>query len=198
MYNFAHSIVSISLKATLVSPNQPISYLSLRILKTPPPLIESAHHLHSAMLMETGQHPKRVLLVEDDPLDVNLIRRALSRTGAEFELRILEDGEQAISFVKMYSVESWTPELILLDLNLPRRLGGEVLSAIKAHPKLKVVPVVVLTSSEAQSDVVNAYKGGASSYVRKPFSLESIDDLVRTLQHYWFDLVILPSRATSA
>jgi DNA-binding response OmpR family regulator len=149
-------------------------------------------------MVPKGSLPKRVLLVEDDPLDVNLIRRALSRTGNNFELRVLEDGEQGISFVRQYTSDSWTPELVLLDLNLPRRLGAEVLAVLKSHPKLRLVPVVVLTSSEAQSDVVNAYDQGASSYVRKPFSLDSIDDLVKTLQHYWFDLVILPSRIDCA
>lgn len=138
---------------------------------------------------------KKVLLVEDDPLDVTLIRRALSRTNFEFELRVLDDGEQAINFAKQHIAGSWTPDLILLDLNLPRRLGGEVLEVLKAHSKLRLVPVVVLTSSDANSDVLNAYSSGASSYVRKPFSIDSIDDLVRTLQHYWFELVILPSRA---
>jgi chemotaxis family two-component system response regulator Rcp1 len=134
--------------------------------------------------------PIHLLLVEDNPADAKLLEFALQEGQAKYQLSLALDGQQALEYLQG---EQNRPDLILLDLNLPRLNGHQVLRALKADPRLRAIPVVVLTSSRAPSDILEAYGQGASSYLAKPVSLDETFDLVRTIEHYWLDLALLPA-----
>lgn len=142
----------------------------------------------------TLARPVRLLLVEDNPTDVMLLTIGLKEADAAYTLEVAEDGQKALDLLA--SVDSSAPykfpDLIFLDLNLPRLSGHDVLARIKADPRLRLIPVVVLTSSQAPADILSAYARGASSYLQKPRSLEDTFDLMRTVEHYWLDLALLP------
>ncbi|HET8550786.1 MAG TPA: response regulator [Bryobacteraceae bacterium] len=137
-----------------------------------------------------------VLLVEDNAADVRLLSEALSEIGGRFRLNVVTNGEQAVDYVfRRGDFHLATrPDLILLDFNLPCKNGAEVLEEIKREPEFKHIPVVVLTSSRSEHDVMSAYAHGANCYLRKPTTLDQIYDLARTLTHHWFELAVLPSR----
>ena len=142
------------------------------------------HRLHRA---------PNVLLVEDNPADAMLMETALSEVN-QCSLHLACDGEEAIQYLlKKDAGLTGRPDLILLDLNLPRVHGHEVLRIIKSDDDLKTIPVVILTSSRAQSDITGAYRSGANSYLEKPADLEATYDLARTIHHYWLDLSLLPA-----
>jgi chemotaxis family two-component system response regulator Rcp1 len=139
-----------------------------------------------------------VLLVEDNPADVMLLKLGLEETGAACRLQIAIDGQNAIELLRqaaeeLTSPEAGLPDLILLDLNLPKLNGHQVLRIIRSDPRFRLIPVVVLTSSISRSDVLSAYGAGANSYLQKPKSLESSLDLLRTIEHYWLELALLPT-----
>lgn len=141
-----------------------------------------------------------ILLVEDDPNDVLLIRRASHKANLLNPLYVVEDGEQAIAYLSgqgIYAERSRypLPVLILLDLKLPRKSGFEVLAWLKAHPQLRRIPVVVLTSSRESPDIARAYDLGANSYLVKPVGFEDLVEMVRTLKLYWLILNELPVEA---
>jgi CheY-like chemotaxis protein len=140
------------------------------------------------------QRPLRLLLVEDNPADVRLLDIALAKGPAKCEIHVATDGEQALQFLfaERRPEAAQRPDLILLDLNLPRLNGQEVLQRIKKDRHLCTIPVVVFTSSQLPSDILTAYKHGANSYLPKPKGLDELLDLVRTLEHYWLDLALLP------
>ncbi len=138
-----------------------------------------------------------ILLVEDEAGDQELIRRALSSGNIKKELYVVKDGEDALDY--LYRRGRYAegkgfplPDLILLDLNLPRLDGREFLARIKADPKLRRIPVVVLTTSRQDNDIAQCYDAGANSYVVKPASVEQIMKLVHALENYWFNVVELP------
>lgn len=138
-----------------------------------------------------------ILLVEDDPDDQELTKRALRNSKLRNELHIVSDGEAALNYLYRRGefVESRTsprPDLILLDLNMPKVDGRTVLSQIKADPDLKVIPVVILTTSSSEEDVVRSYDLGVNSYVPKPVHMDGFIKAIQQLEHYWFELVILP------
>lgn len=131
-----------------------------------------------------------ILLVEDDPADIFRIQRAFRKASLLSPLAVVTDGEQAISYLsgqdlyqdrELYPV----PNLILLDLKLPRRSGFEVLFWLRQESELKHLPVVILTSSEQQADISNAYAAGANSYLAKPPSPAALRDMVQVIEHYW-------------
>jgi two-component system, chemotaxis family, response regulator Rcp1 len=134
------------------------------------------------------------LLVEDNPGDVELIRLALKNGHATNRISVVEDGEQAIHFLERTGkyTDASPPDLILLDLNLPRIDGREVLEAIKTDPKLKHIPVVVFTTSDAQRDVQQAYHRHANCYVTKPADADAFLRAVRDIETFWLTLVRLP------
>lgn len=142
----------------------------------------------------TLNRPVRLLLVEDNPSDVMLLTIGLKEARASYTLQIAEDGDKAVRLLATIrsSATHNLPDLILLDLNLPRLSGHQVLARIKADPRLRLIPVVVLTSSQNHADIIAAYEGGASSYLQKPTTLDETLDLMRTVEHYWLDLAILP------
>lgn len=144
--------------------------------------------------------PKRsitLLLAEDDPDDRMLIRDALREAKLANDLHVVEDGEELLDYLHRRgrhasAAEAPRPGLILLDLNMPRKDGREALQEIKADPELRQIPVVVLTTSKAEEDVFRSYDLGANSFITKPVTFQSLVEVMRTLEKYWFEIVELP------
>lgn len=138
-----------------------------------------------------------ILLVEDDAGDQELIQRALLNCTIKNDLYVVKDGEAALDYLYRrgrYAEQGYSmPDLILLDLNLPRFDGRQFLSRIKGDPKLRRIPAVVLTTSQQKNDIMQSYDAGANAYVIKPATVEQIMKLVNVLATYWFDVVQLPS-----
>jgi CheY-like chemotaxis protein len=126
-----------------------------------------------------------ILLVEDNPVDVDLTRRAFKRRSLLSPLHVARDGESALAHLASWERGQPTPAVILLDLKLPRISGIEVLRRIRAHPRFGTLTVVVLTSSAESSDVAAAYAAGASSYVVKPVDFEQFVAVCETIEQYW-------------
>ena len=137
-----------------------------------------------------------VLLVEDDPGDVLLIREAFEDNKVHNRLHVVSDGVEAIDFLRKQGEngQAPTPNLILLDLNLPRMDGREVLQALKADADLRSIPVVVLTTSEAEEDVVRSYSLHANAYVTKPVDFDRFIEVVRQIDEFFVEVVRLPGR----
>jgi CheY-like chemotaxis protein len=137
-----------------------------------------------------------VLLVEDDPGDVLLTREAFEHQKVANRLHIVNNGEDAISFLRKQGqyTDAPDPDLVLLDLNLPGMHGREVLAAVKEDPKLQTIPVVVLTTSEAEEDVLRSYQLHANAYVTKPVDFDRFMAVVRAIDEFFVSVVRLPSR----
>jgi len=133
--------------------------------------------------------------VEDNPGDVRLTREALKEAKVRNNLHVVDDGVKALSFLRREGqyASAIRPHLILLDLNLPRMGGREVLAAIKADPQLLQIPVVILTSSQAEQDIVRAYELHANCYITKPVSLDQFVSVVKSIEDFWFTIVRLPT-----
>ncbi len=146
--------------------------------------------------VENKQRAARVLLIEDNMGDVILTKRAFREAKISNDLKVATNGEEALNMLRRegpYATME-TPDLILLDLNLPRMHGQEVLSFIKETEYLKHIPVVVLSSSRAEQDVVRSYNLHANGYVVKPVNLEKFKDVVEKLEKFWFTLVVIPDQ----
>lgn len=141
--------------------------------------------------------PIRILLVEDNAGDVELIRDTLDQSHVLLDLSVVVDGVHASDFLNRRGAYELAqrPDLILLDLNLPRRSGLEMLQEIKGDPQLRLIPVVVLTSSEAELDIVRSYASGANCYVTKPVNLTALQQVVESVKSFWFTIVRLPVAA---
>ncbi len=138
--------------------------------------------------------PIEILLVEDSPSDTELTIEALKDGKVTNRLSVVEDGVQAMEFLhrqKTYATAP-RPDLILLDLNLPRKDGREVLAELKSDPDLKTIPVVVLTTSSAERDVRQAYTLQANCYITKPVDFKQFLQVVRSIEHFWLTVVTLP------
>jgi CheY-like chemotaxis protein len=135
-----------------------------------------------------------VLLVEDDEGDVLMTREAFEHFKIRNTLHVVSDGEQALQFVRRTGTyaNAPTPGLIMLDLNLPRRGGLEVLSELKADPELRIIPVVILTTSQAEEDIVRSYSLHANAYVTKPVDFDRFIDVVRQIDNFFITIVKLP------
>lgn len=134
-----------------------------------------------------------ILLVEDNEGDVILVREALREHKLSNTLTVKRDGEQAIAYLREVRTDpTQTPDLILLDLNLPRRNGHEVLQMIREDKHLETIPVVMLTSSEAQEDVLQSYRLRANCYISKPVDFEQFMKVVQAVDDFWFSIVRLP------
>lgn len=135
-----------------------------------------------------------ILLVEDNPADVDLTRETMELCKIVNNLHVVHDGVEALQFLRQEGrfVDAPRPDLILLDLNLPRKDGREVLSEIKDDQRLKTIPVVILTSSEAEKDIVKTYSLGANCYITKPVDLEQFAHVVEAIESFWFMVVKLP------
>lgn len=128
---------------------------------------------------------KPILLVEDNPMDVDLTLRAFKRRRVTNPVHVARDGEEALAWIPRWEAGEPTPTVVLLDLKLPRVDGLEVLRQFKSHPTLRVVPVVVLTTSAEHADVKQAYELGANSYIVKPVEFEKFMDVSEKLDLYW-------------
>jgi CheY-like chemotaxis protein len=139
--------------------------------------------------------PIEVLLVEDDPGDVLLIREAFAFNKVHNNLNVVSDGEQALQFLRREGehADAARPDLVLLDLNLPRKDGREVLADVKQDPDLRTIPIVVLTTSEAEEDVLKSYQLHANAYVTKPVDFERFVSIVRQIDDFFVSVVRLPS-----
>jgi two-component system response regulator len=135
-----------------------------------------------------------VLLVEDSDTDVLMTREALEHDKVLINLHVVEDGVEAMAFLRREDPHGRAPrpDLILLDLNLPRKDGREVLAEIKADADLKSIPVVILTTSNAEEDILRAYGLHANCYVTKPVDFECFTKVVQTIKGFWFTIVTLP------
>ena len=138
--------------------------------------------------------PVEILLVEDNPGDVRLTMEALKEGKLRNNLTVARDGEEALALLRQEDGYSETPQpdLILLDLNLPKRDGREVLREIKEDSNLKHIPVVILTTSKAAEDVLSTYESHANSYITKPVDLEQFLAVVRAIENFWLIVVTLP------
>ncbi len=143
-----------------------------------------------------GRMLAEILLVEDNPSDVLLTQIAMRECKMANRLQVVGDGEQALSYLRREGrfVDAIRPDLVLLDLNLPRLDGREVLREIKDDPELRSIPVVVLTTSDAERDVMQSYDLHANAYITKPVDMDQFVKIVRGLDDFWFGLVRLPAR----
>ena len=147
-------------------------------------------------LIERASRPVEVLLVEDSPGDVRLTQEALKGAKVLNTLHVVDDGEDALSFLRKEGPFAGAPrpDLILLDLNLPRRDGREVLAVIKADEDLRRIPVVVLTTSQAEEDILKSYALNANCYITKPVNFDQFLKVVKSIEDFWLTIVTLPPR----
>lgn len=141
--------------------------------------------------------PIEILLVEDSPTDILLAREALDHAKVLNNLYVVNDGVEAMDYLHRRGEyeNAVRPDLVLLDLNLPRKDGRAVLQEIKSDDNLKRLPVVVLTTSKAEEDIHRAYGSHANCYITKPVDFEQFADVVKAIETFWFTIVELPSRA---
>jgi chemotaxis family two-component system response regulator Rcp1 len=140
--------------------------------------------------------PIEILLIEDSPADVRLTKEALKEEKIHNSLSVVKDGVEAMAFLRRQGKYAGAPrpDLILLDLNLPKKDGREVLEEIKSDKELKVIPVVVLTISKAEEDVIKSYDLHANCYITKPIDLNQFSRVVKTIQDFWLTIVKLPPK----
>jgi len=148
------------------------------------------------ILNNENNRPFIILLVEDNPGDVRLTQEAFKESKFLHELYVVKDGEEAMEFLyqkgKFQNVP--LPDLVLLDLNLPKKSGREVLAEVKNDPDLKYIPVVILTTSEADEDIINSYKLHANCYITKPVEFDKFLNIVKKIEEFWLSIVKLPRR----
>jgi CheY-like chemotaxis protein len=142
--------------------------------------------------------PIEILLVEDSPSDTELTQEALREAKVRNHVSTVEDGVQAMDFLRRRGAfaDAPKPDLIMLDLNLPRKDGREVLAEIKEDPELKTTPVVVLTTSQAEQDILQAYHLHANCYITKPVDFEQFLEAIRSIETFWLLVVTLPPRGS--
>ena len=148
----------------------------------------------------TQARPVEILLVEDSPTDVLLAAEALQQAKVINNLHVVRDGVEAIAYLRREGLHSDAPrpDLVLLDLNLPRKDGREVLAEVKADPLLKQIPIVVLTTSKAEEDVLASYGHHANCYITKPVDFGQFANVVRQVESFWFAVVTLPPNLAQA
>lgn len=144
--------------------------------------------------------PIEVLLVEDSPGDVRLTREAFGEANKSIHLHVAVDGVEAMAFLRHEGIHTHAPRpgIILLDLNLPKMDGRQVLVRIKEDPSLKMIPIVILTTSEAEADIAKSYELQANCYLTKPVQLEQFEALVRSINDFWMTKVKLPKEGKAA
>lgn len=138
----------------------------------------------------------RILLVEDNPADVRLTKEALASAKVLHDLDVVEDGLEAVAFLHREPpyADAHRPDLILLDLNLPRKDGREVLAEIKSNPSLLNIPVVILTSSRSDEDVFKTYDLHANGYIIKPVDIDQFFEAIKQVNEFWMSIVVLPTQ----
>lgn len=148
----------------------------------------------------TGERIIRLLMAEDDAEDRMLVHRAFERAHLTNRMDVVEDGEELMEYLhhRGRHRKAELPDLLLLDLNMPRKSGREALQEIKSDPVLRHIPVIVLTSSSADEDVLRSYDLGVSSYIQKPVTFPKLVEVVQAMGRYWFEIVVLPPRPEPA
>lgn len=149
--------------------------------------------------MTDARKPILILLADDDPEDRMLARDALAESRLANELREVEDGDELLQYLRREGrytnpATSPTPGVILIDLNMPKMDGRTAIAQIKQDPRLRHIPIVVLTTSNAETDIVRSYDLGVSSYITKPVTFDGLVEVMRGFGRYWFEIVELPSR----
>ena len=146
------------------------------------------------MTNNNSTEPIEVLLVEDDPGDVDLTLEVMNSAKIKINLNVVDDGLKAMEYLRKTGdyADSVRPDLIMLDLNMPKKDGREVLQEIKKDEKLKSIPVVILTTSDADEDIIKSYTLGASCYITKPVGLEQFAKVVESIENFWFTVVKFP------
>ena len=144
-------------------------------------------------MVKTGKEIE-ILLVEDNPGDVDLILMAFSESRLKNKIHVVRDGQEAIDYLlkKNPNEKRIDPDIILLDINLPKISGIEVLKFIKEHAEYKKIPVIILTTSDADKDIVDAYDHHANAYLNKPINFNEFIHIIRTIEEFWFTVVKLP------
>ena len=145
--------------------------------------------------MVKDNRPVNILLIEDNPGDVRLTQEAFKEGKVNTKLDIVMDGVEAIKYLRKQGsyADSSTPDLILLDLNLPKRDGREVLEEIKADSELKRIPIVILTTSNAEQDIIKSYNLHVNCYINKPVDFDKFFDIIQKIQDFWLKTAILPT-----
>jgi CheY-like chemotaxis protein len=151
-------------------------------------------------MTDTEPRLVEILLVEDSPSDTELTLEALREAKVRNHLSLVEDGVQAMQFLRQEGAYAGAPrpDLIMLDLNLPRKDGREVLAEIKSDESLKTIPIVVLTTSRAEQDVLRAYQLSANCYITKPVDFEQFLNVVRSIESFWLFVVTLPPKGRAS
>ena len=146
--------------------------------------------------LEASPRPVQILIVEDNPADARLVREVMRDSKVLNEIHWVPDGVEALDFLYRRGKHAGAPRpnLIFLDLNMPRKDGRAVLAEVKADEVLRRIPVVVMTSSQAEEDVARAYDAHANCYIRKPIDFQQFHQVVKTLENFWFSTVEIPSR----
>ena len=147
-------------------------------------------------LQKGSLQPAEILVVEDEEQDIRFIRRGFEKSKLINNLHVVTDGEEALKFLRREGdyADAVRPDLVLLDLKLPKLDGHEVLKEIKEDDDLKRIPVAMLTSSEAEKDVVKSYNWGANCYIKKPVGLDEINEVINVVSDFWFCVVKLAPR----
>jgi two-component system, chemotaxis family, response regulator Rcp1 len=142
-----------------------------------------------------SHRPLELLIIEDNPGDVRLLEEAFQELRANVHIRVAKDGAEALDIVvhPPHTRTDWRPDLILLDLNLPKVSGHDVLTRIKSHPQTALIPIIVLTSSRAESDVRRAYESHANAYLRKPTTLDGLMAAAQDVKSFWMETATLPT-----
>ena len=140
--------------------------------------------------------PIEILLVEDSPSDATLTIEALERGKVANKLNLVEDGEEAIAYLRRQGkfAKAVRPDLIMLDLNLPKKDGREVLAEIKNDPDLKIIPIIVLTTSHSDKDILQSYRLNANCYITKPVDFAHFIEVVKSIEQFWLTVVTLPRK----
>ena len=137
-----------------------------------------------------------VLLVDDDPGDVLMIEEALEQLDSARVVHVVNDGEEAVAFLRRLGryADAPRPDVVLLDLNMPRMDGRQVLAEVKADEDLRTIPIIVFTTSQAPDDVVRSYSLHANAYVTKPINLDELNDIIRRIDEFFGRIIVLPGR----
>lgn len=148
--------------------------------------------------MTTLNNPINILLVEDNEGDIRLAREALAGSKIKNDLHVIKDGQEALDYLFQNGEyeKSSRPDLILLDLNLPKINGKEVLKKIKADEKLKRIPIIILTTSSSHDDIMETYSNYANSFITKPLDWEQFINVIKSIEDFWLTIVKLPEKST--
>lgn len=146
------------------------------------------------------QNPIEILLIEDNPADIRLTQEAFREARLQNTLHVVQDGVSAMAFIRQTAPfqQAPRPDLILLDLNLPKKDGREVLKEIKSYPHIRTIPVVVLTTSDDETDVLRSYDLHANAYLVKPIDILQFIKMIQTLEDFWLSVVKLPPKVSES